>query len=336
MSDMCDTLRDPRFVLALANDFAHGHMPVLSVVMAVHGSMPRDASAAMALLSDGTFVGTVGGGKIEAMVQERSLAMDAEEATEDHVEWYTHAKTGMACGGDALVGIHRLSPADSTFLARLIDVLESGEQAWTCIRWPEESPAELAVHTAPPEPAGPVEEAPDFVRWYPEARTYVEDLGQEPVVYIFGAGHVARALVPALSAVGFGCEVADDRPELAVAERFPLARAVRCGDFVETAKGLPIGPRDYVVVMTHGHVADLDVLKATMARHPSYTGCIGSRTKRALFDRKLEAAGIPADEVAALHLPIGDDIGAVTPAEIAVSVAAELIRHRANAVGPRP
>ena len=332
MADLTDTLRDPRFVDAVARSFAAGRPTVLAVVLSCRGSMPRDASAAMALV-DGSFVGTVGGGKVEAMVQERCLAAADGSGPADDLTWYTHALTGMACGGDALVGIHRLGPADAVFLDRLLDALDAGAGHWLEAVWPEEGPAELSVRDAAPDVGGPVAPGANDTRWYPEARTYVEEPVAEPVVYVFGAGHVAAALVPALSAVGFVCEVADDRPALAVPDRFPDARAVRCGDFVDVARGLPIGPRDYVVVMTHGHAADLDVLKAVMDRHPTYVGCIGSRSKRHLFDAELVSAGIPEPEVVALHLPIGDDIGAVTPAEIAVSVTAEMVRHRAG--GPR-
>ena len=329
MADLTDTLRDPRFVEAVARSFAQGKPCVLAVVLSCRGSMPRDASAAMALVN-GEFVGTVGGGKVEAMVQERCLAAARGEGPADDLTWYTHAMTGMACGGDALVGIHRLEAADAVFLDRLLDAQDAGEPCWLTAVWPDKEPARLSVALQAPEVAGTCVMGANDTCWYPEARTYVENPVAEPVVYIFGAGHVSAALVPALAAVGFVCEVADDRPELAVPARFPKARTVRSGDFVEVARGLPVTDRDYVVVMTHGHAADLDVLKATMDRHPTYVGCIGSRSKRRLFDDELKAAGIPADEVAALHLPIGDDIGAVTPAEIAVSVAAEMIRHRAG------
>lgn len=330
MADLTGTLRDPCFVERVARSFAQGAPTVLAAVLSCRGSMPREASAAMALVDDGVFVGTVGGGKVEAMAQERCLAAASGAGPTDDLTWYTHAITHMACGGDALIGIHRLAPSDSVFLAQLLDAFDEGAQLWLEAHWPEQGPATLAVRSQEPEVAGPCIPGANGTRWYPEARTYVEEPVEEPVVYIFGAGHVSAALVPALAAVGFVCEVADDRPELARPERFPLARAVRCGDFVPLAQSLPIGPSDYVVVMTHGHVADLDVLKAAMTRHPTYVGCIGSRSKRALFDAELARAGISPAEVAALHLPIGDDIGAVTPAEIAVSVVAQMVRHRAG------
>ena len=328
MADLTDTLRDPRFVEAVARSFAAGRPTVLAVVLSCRGSMPRDASAAMASTLPPPTVPT-------KEPSTRAMAADGSGLADD-LTWYTHALTGMACGGDALVGIHRLGPADAVFLDRLLDALDAGAGHWLEAVWPEEGPAELSVRDAAPDVGGPVAPGANDTRWYPEARTYVEEPVAEPVVYVFGAGHVAAALVPALSAVGFVCEVADDRPALAVPDRFPDARAVRCGDFVDVARGLLIGPRDYVVVMTHGHAADLDVLKAVMDRHPTYVGCIGSRSKRHLFDAELVSAGIPEPEVVALHLPIGDDIGAVTPAEIAVSVTAEMVRHRAGGPHHRP
>ncbi len=226
MADLTDTLRDPRFVGAVARSFAQGRPTVVAVVLSCLGSMPREASAAMAYVGDG-FIGTVGGGKVEAMVQERCLAAADGTGPADDLTWYTHAMTGMACGGDALVGIHRLVPADAVFLDRLLDALDAGAGHWLEATWPEEGPAALAVRDGAPDVPGPVSPGANDTLWYPEARTYVECPVAGPVVYVFGAGHVSAALVPALSAVGFTCEVADDRPALAVPDRFPEARAVR-------------------------------------------------------------------------------------------------------------
>lgn len=114
-------------------------------------------------------------------------------------------------------------------------------------------------------------------------------------------------------------------------ERFPKAEQVILADFKDLAHaGIEVAPEDFVVVLTHGHAADIDVLEQTVPVHPAYIGCIGSRGKAAFARKTLEERGIPKADAAAIHLPIGEAILAVTPAEIAVSIAAEMIRCRAE------
>ena len=112
----------------------------------------------------------------------------------------------------------------------------------------------------------------------------------------------------------------------------PAAASVACGPFDKLAAAAQIGPRDSVVVLTHGHAHDEAVLLAVLTRdvQPAYVGCIGSRRKAALTREHLAAAGVPRERADAVHLPIGEAIGAVTPSEIAVSIVAQLVRCRAE------
>ena len=150
------------------------------------------------------------------------------------------------------------------------------------------------------------------------------------LVYIFGGGHVSQALAPVLERVGFRTVIYDDRPEFADRTRFPGAERVLCGDFACLQEQVQISPDDYVVIMTRGHLADYEVLSRTLRSGARYLGCIGSRKKLALCRERLLAAGFTAEEYARVHAPIGLAIGAETPEEIAVSVAAELIAVRSG------
>ena len=145
---------------------------------------------------------------------------------------------------------------------------------------------------------------------------------------MFGGGHVGRALVPVLSAIDFKIIVYDNRPEIAVPEHFPEAEAVLCGDYPSFEQQVTLTSEDYVVVMTPGHQADFEVLCRALKANTTYIGCIGSRAKIAATREKLHARGFTETEIKRLHAPIGLPILAETPAEIAISVAAELIRHR--------
>ena len=163
---------------------------------------------------------------------------------------------------------------------------------------------------------------------------YVEPISLAGVTYVFGGGHVARELVPVLEHVGFRCIVFEDRPDFATRELFPTAFGLVLGDFSAIGERIRIGPRDNVVIMTRGHGFDYEVLAQALATPAAYIGCIGSRRKVAATKARLFAEkGYTEEDFARVHTPIGLDIGAETPAEIAISVAAEMIRFRAERVG---
>jgi xanthine dehydrogenase accessory factor len=146
---------------------------------------------------------------------------------------------------------------------------------------------------------------------------------------LFGAGHVAQAVAPLARRVGFEVTVIDDMDEFASAERFPdAARLVHSfdpRDFVQL-----LTPRSYCVIVTRDHAVDQALLEALAPRDLAYLGCIGSRGKAGRFEHRLEAKGVPAEQWARVRIPVGLDIAAETPDEIAVSIVAELIQTRAR------
>ena len=146
---------------------------------------------------------------------------------------------------------------------------------------------------------------------------------------IFGAGHIARALTPLLRTVGFRPVVVDDRPGFATAEHFPQADRTICGDFDRISDYLTLTPEDYVVIMTNGHEHDFQAEVQVLRGETAYVGVIGSRKKTAFVNQRLREAGIPEEKIAFVHTPVGTPIKAVTPEEIAVSIAGEMICVRA-------
>ena len=149
-------------------------------------------------------------------------------------------------------------------------------------------------------------------------------------VYLFGGGHVSQALVRAIVPLGFRPVVYDDRPEFTDPALFPGVEETVCGPFGELERHVTVTADDYVVIMTRGHQADYEVLTKTIRSGARYIGCIGSRKKLSICRDRLLEAGFAAEEYARVHAPIGLSIGAETPAEIAVSVAAEMIAVRAG------
>ena len=159
---------------------------------------------------------------------------------------------------------------------------------------------------------------------------YCEPLFRAGRVYVFGGGHVSQALVPALTAVDFRCVVLEDRPEFCRPELFPGVEETRLVDNARLADFVTVDERDYVVVMTRGHKDD-QAVQAQMLRTPAhYIGVIGSRRKTAGVFARLREEGFTDADLARITTPIGLDIKAETPAEIAVSIAAQLIQVRAE------
>ena len=146
---------------------------------------------------------------------------------------------------------------------------------------------------------------------------------------LFGAGHCALALAPVLKSIGFRVTVFDDRADLVTKERFPAAESLICGDFGHIAQYITTEPEDYIVIMTSGHTHDFEVQEQILRRPAAYVGVIGSRAKTASVNARLRAAGVDEAAIASLHTPVGVAIKAVTPAEIAVSIAGEMIYERA-------
>lgn len=162
---------------------------------------------------------------------------------------------------------------------------------------------------------------------------YIEPLTQAGHAYIFGGGHVGTALAPVLASVGFRVVIYDNRPDFAKPDHYPSAEQVILGDYLDIGAYLTLTENDYVCIMTPGHQADREVLLQALRSPATYIGCIGSRHKIAATNAYLMANGIPEADLARVHAPIGLEIYGQTPAEIAVSVAAEMIRHRALRAG---
>ena len=157
---------------------------------------------------------------------------------------------------------------------------------------------------------------------------YLELISSDSLVHLFGGGHVARELVPLLSKSGFSCAVYDDREEFLKQEDFPDAFDTAVVSFDKLEGCLFPAAENYFVIMTRGHVFDLQAQAFAMKSPAAYIGVMGSRKKKAYLTEALLKAGFSRKELDFVHAPIGLDIGAATPAEIAVSIAAELIQIR--------
>lgn len=298
-----------------------GGRAALATVIATAGSSPRHAAAKMLVLEDGTQIGTVGGGRVELEVAElaRGVATGAPAARyEKHL---TH-DLAMCCGGKMQVWIEPLDRG------RWVALDEAAR------RRARRRPCALVTSLDAERGGKDLLDADEVLR---TRRARLEDARfVEPVLpadrlVLFGGGHVARALAPLAATVGFELVVCDDDERFASEERFPGARLLPTFDAAEVARELaPVGPGDYVVILTRDHAVDQKILESLLpARAITYLGLIGSRGKLGRFKKRLAAKGIGTEEDwARLHSPVGLDIGAETPEEIAVAVVAEMVRAR--------
>ena len=157
---------------------------------------------------------------------------------------------------------------------------------------------------------------------------FLEKIDPMPRLFIFGAGHVGTELARTAAIAHFEVTVVDERAEWADPARFPDDITVEDADPVDFLKTLSLGSNDYVAVMTHSHPLDEDLVRSLAEQNLKYLGMIGSRGKWARFTQRFRARDIPSDAIERVHCPIGLDISALTPAEIAISVTAQLIEVR--------
>jgi xanthine dehydrogenase accessory factor len=329
MAGAAGTLQDEALVAAMCAELEAGRPFALATVLDAKGVVPRHPGARMACLADGRNLGTVGGGRVEA--QARSAARELLAAgSGSRIVTLTNNGEGTRCAGESLVGMSVVRPDKLAGFADLLSSLKRREPVWFVEDWADEDAPAFSVARGLPElPVALPDGFPGYA-WIDE-RWFVEAVAAIPRLFIFGAGHVGRALCPVAARVGFVPVVRDVRAELALAERFPEAESVACVSYEDPSLADDVTAEDYVVCCTHTHATEAQVLGQVLPRHPRYVGCLGSRKKAAFLAAKLAEAGVAEKDIARVRIPVGLAIGAVTPDEIAVAIAAELIQARSQA-----
>jgi xanthine dehydrogenase accessory factor len=246
-----------------------GQVGAVATVVAKEGSGPQIPGAKMLARSDGSIVGTVGGGAPE----KRALEVAAEVMRSNEPQMITVNLSGGAGPGEPPCG------------------------------------GRLTI--------------------------FIEPVTSPPSLLIFGAGHVGAALARLAASLGFRVTVIDERPEFARLERLPGAAAVKVGVGPDIADELSVDERTFIVIVTHGHTNDEEVMRWAVSTSACYVGMMASRRKVTVIKDHFVAAGVPREQLDRVHTPIGVDIGAITPAEIAVSIAAEMILQRRGPKGGR-
>ena len=325
----------------LKKHLEQGEAAVLVTVIASSGSTPRGAGSRMLVDKEGLVCGTIGGGAVEYKAM--GIAKEALEKKSSYTHGFTLTRNqvadiGMVCGGDVTVYFQYVDPEDGAFRAFLEQILEAfsqDEDSWLLLDITDETCWKMGLYRRGEALGMDLPEEMDksfgvkaLQREAGGRKYYVEPLVQAGTVYVFGGGHVAQELVPVLAHVGFRCVVMDDREEFANPQVFPQAKRTVVGDLERISDYVQITERDYVCVMTRGHQFDYYVQRQALAAKPRYIGVMGSRNKIKVTTEKLLADGFTLEEIQFCHMPIGTNILAQTPAEIAVSIAAEWIATR--------
>jgi len=248
-----------------------GHRAALATIVHTNGSIPSYEASRMLIRDDGSILGTVGGGCVEAEVWAAAKEVIQSEQARKMTFNLNHEAgfdSGLICGGTLEI--------------------------------------------------------------------FVEPILPEPMLYIFGGGHISAALARVAHQAGFSIGIADDRDTFANAERFPMSAEIYTS-YEDAFEKIRPNSATYIVIVTRGHKDDMRVLSWAVETEsrgfsPRYVGMIGSKRKVLSIYKALEMDGVSPDKFERVHAPVGLDIGALTPEEIAVSITAEIIAVRRHAV----
>ena len=290
----------------------------MATIAETKGSSPREAGARIVALPDGTFFGTIGGGTLEwqVLAQLQALIARGEAGRFERRTVSLGPELGQCCGGRVTIAFECFAHADLDAVKPLAAAEATGPFATRGI--PGERRFERTV----------VSEAlaPGEVR--SEGEAFIEGFGDDRrPLYLFGAGHVGRALVLALAPLPFRVVWVDPRPGAFPAAMPQNVTPVQPEHAVSVLGDAPEG--SFVLVMTHSHPLDLEIVDAALRLDRiAEVGLIGSATKRARFTSQLRQAGVPAERIEGLLCPIGiPGIHSKDPAVIAASTAADMIRR---------
>lgn len=318
---------------------------VLVTVVASSGSTPRGSGARMLVGNEGRVYGTIGGG----MVEHRSiqLAIEALEKQTSIIKQFALKKNevedlGMICGGDVTIFFRFICGGDSEILSlcnTALDQFSERKTTWLITELTDSPNGEIGLYSEKLGLFGSINtdvaegiSGQICVIESNDKKYYAEQLLCSGYVYIFGGGHVAQELVPVLAHLDFRCIVFEDRPEFATRELFPEALDLRLVGLEDIKEMEQITASDYIIILTRGHRFDQIIEEQALRTPAAYIGVIGSAHKKAAVEKSILEHGFTHADLDRVTAPIGlMSIKAETPAEIAISIAGQLIAFRAGA-----
>lgn len=313
---------------ALKTQYEKKENCILAVVVAASGSTPREAGAYMLVNSAGRVWGTVGGG-----VTEYEATKQAQEQLKLGQSKLCHYDLSPAadkmCGGAQdilLYYVDVVTEASRAALAKVLEIAASGQTFWLHIPY-EDGFMEAATKVKFDDKADA--DIAEVAQLKVE-KFYIEKFNYDGTVYVFGGGHVAQELVPLLTHLDFRCIVLDDREEFANPGLFP--NAVQClqVNYENLEDKVNLTANDYACIMTRAHTYDAECERFALKSEVGYIGIMGSKHKAKLTREKLLREDFTEADISRVVTPIGISLPCETPAEIAISIAAQLIEVRVN------
>jgi len=290
------------------------------------GSSPGKVGFKMAVAADGSLYGSIGGGIMEYQLVELARKELKSKSGISFIKRQVHShdaekdKSGMICSGEQTQIFNFLSKANVDDVKNIIELIENNKPGKIIL-----TNTGIDIYNTGESHLNAIDI--EFQK-NDNAFRYSEPIGIKDTVYIFGAGHISVPLSQILNLLDFRVEVFDNRPGLSTFESNIWAHKKQLADYKQVSSLVPENNRSYVVIMTFGHKFDEIVLKQLINKKVKYIGMIGSKSKvKTIFD-SLMAEGYSKENVERVCSPIGLPIGGQTPAEIAVSIAAQIVEWR--------
>jgi xanthine dehydrogenase accessory factor len=341
---------------------------MLATIISASGSTPAAPLSKMLVKNDGsTPIGTVGGGSMEHEVKAealRTFPLGKAKFLTYHLQ-DDEVVQGLICGGNIEVLIEPITRGQLSVLQQMTALIDSGEEflivtlihtdgtvkekkifrtsadteSWIegmTVNWMKrDTSASLSLQQDVHQSTKNLFHQNESQRRHlPFGDIILEPIFCRPELYIFGSGHVGKALCRIAAGCGFRVCVIDDRVEYANSDRFPEAEQILVNDFLEAFDHISIKSSSSIVIATRGHSFDEAILGRALQTSAKYIGMMGSRRKVETIFKHLTQNETPPERLQHVYAPIGIDIGAVTPDEIAISIVAQLIRMRRGEQGP--
>lgn len=331
---------------------------VLATAIRTQGSTPQKIGTKLLVLEDGTTVGTIGGGCVEHDIQVEAMSLLLDRDSRPYVREYEMneemaAEQGLVCGGTMWFLIEPIWKREPYLsLAKQINDAYQGKPflvVATMVRTDKSLSSvvgtKILVHNDGSFSGSLGSASLDnliiisaakmmkegihhFMLREKETEVFLEVFGAPLTLIVFGAGHIGKSLSKMTKLLGFRSVIVDDRDDYANRESFPDADEILAMDFVESMKQLPLHPGTAVVIATRGHRHDYYVLKELIKYPVGFTGMVGSKRKQILIYEELFASGVSIEPLLKIKSPIGLNIGAKTPEEIALSIMSEILMWR--------
>ena len=323
---------------------------VMASIISSTGSTPRSKGTKMIVKEDESIVGTVGGGimearcinaGIEAIKRKRSYVYDF------HLDNKDAHRSEMVCGGSGELLINYIDCENENNLSvfkKAVETVESNKKGWivTVIKENDDNKQLLFVdddnnitgnYTGSDLMKSKLQNGVERLSIHSDAiegeRYIVEKVHSTGKAFIFGAGHVSKETALVLDLIEFDTIVIDDRSDFANKKRFPNSQIVVL-DRLDEIGDLGVDDDSYILIITRGHIYDYNVLEWALKTDAYYIGMIGSKSKIKMTYEKIKKAGFTDEDIKRVYSPIGIELDAKTPAEIAVSIAGQLINERAK------